>query len=256
MKSLVRAAVVGAFLAASSMNLALAQDVAVVSNDQFNATTLNLAAHGEVRVAPDMATITLGVMTEARTAQEAMQQNAARMTGVVAALRRAGIAEREIQTSSINLSPQYRYEQNQPPILTGYQASNTVSIRVLELNRLGPAIDAVVASGANQIHGIGFGLQNPQVAEDEARRKAVAALLAKATLYASATGYRLDRLVNLSEGGGYVSPPPRPMPMFARAEMAQDASTPVQGGELVVRIDVSGVYQLGRNPLGPNPVRP
>ena len=246
MKSLVRAAVIGALLAGSSMSLAVAQEPAAASNDQFNATTFNLAAYGEVRVAPDMANITLGVMTEGKTAQEAMQQNAAKMTQVVAALRRAGIAERDIQTSNLNLNAQYQYRENQPPVLVGYQASNNVTVRVLDLNRLGSAIDAVVSAGANQIHSIGFGLQDPKAAEDEARRRAVAALQSKANLYAEATGYRLNRLVNLTEGGGYAAPPPRPMPMLARAEMAQDASTPVQGGELVVRIDISGMFQLSR----------
>ena len=214
------------------------------ADSMFNASTLNLSAYGEVRVAPDMANITLGVQTEAPTAQEAMTQNAARMTAMVAALRRQGIAEKDIQTSNLNLNPQYRYVENQPPQLTGYQASNNVTIRVLDLTRLGQAIDAVVAAGANQIHGISFGLQNPQAAEDQARQKAVQALAAKANLYAAAVGQRVIRLVTLSEGGGYSPPPPMPMPMMARAFEAKDASTPVSGGELAVRIDITGLYQI------------
>lgn len=214
------------------------------ADSMFRSTTLNLSAYGEVRVAPDMANITLGVMTEAKTAQEAMSQNASRMSAMIEALRRQGIAEKDIQTSNLNLNPQYLYQENTPPQLTGYQASNTVTIRVMDLKRLGAAIDAVVGAGANQIQGISFGLQNPQAAEDVARDKAVQALSAKASLYAKATGHRVQRLVTLSEGGGYS--PPTPMPMMMRESKAMDASTPIAGGELAVRVDITGLYELAR----------
>ncbi len=242
MKTFARAAVLGALLATSSIAAAQAQDATAVA--QFAATTLNLSAYGEVRVAPDMATITLGVQTDAKTAQEAMRANAARMTQVIAALRTAGIDQRDIQTSNINLNAQYRYEQNQAPELVGYQASNNVTIRVLDLAKLGVALDAVVTAGANQIQGIQFGLRDPLAAENEARRKAVTALRAKAELFAQATGQPIARLVNLSESGGYTPQPPRPMAMM-RMEAASD-STPVSGGELSVRVDVSGLYELAK----------
>ncbi len=206
---------------------------------------LNLNASGEVKVAPDMATITFGVLTEAKTAQEAMAQNAARMTQVAAALRRAGIGERDIQTSGLNLSPQYDYVENQPPRLRGYQASNRVTVNIYDLEAVGSTADAVVAAGVNQIDGIGFGLRNPKAAEDTARRLAVQALQSKARLYAEALGVPLGGIRSLSEGGGY-SPQP-PMPMYAvRAQSMDSASTPVSAGELTVRIDITGVYDLGR----------
>ena len=113
----------------------------------------------------------------------------------------------------------------------------------MPLISLAPA--AVTASGANEINGIGFGLRDPSTAENQARLKAVQALQAKAQLYAGATGYRLARLVNLSEGGGYVPQPPRPMAMAARADFAK-AETSVQAGELSVRIDITGLYELAR----------
>lgn len=247
MKTLASAALALALLAGAAAP-AMAQSVPATpsADSMFRATTLNLSAYGEVRVAPDMANITLGVMTEALTASEAMTQNSARMNQVVAALRRQGIEEKDIQTSNLNLNAQYQYEQNQPPRLTGYQASNNVTIRVLDLKRLGAAIDAVVGAGANQIHGISFGLQNAQAAEDQARQKAVQALTAKSNLYAAATGHRVGRLVTLSEGGGYTAPPPMPMPMMAMARMEKDAGTSVSGGELAVRVDITGLYELTR----------
>ena len=165
------------------------------------------------------------------------------MTQVIAALKKQGIAEKDIQTSNIDLNPQYAYEQNKPPRLTGYQAVNQVAIRVVDLKKLGGALDAVVGAGANQINGVSFGLQNPEAAENAARREAVKALAAKADLYAQAAGYRVGRLVNLSEGGGYSPQPPMPMARMMMAK-ADAAPTPVQGGELSVRIEVNGFYEL------------
>jgi uncharacterized protein YggE len=214
------------------------------SDAAFRATTLSLSAYGETRVAPDQATITLGVTTQAATAAEAMEQNRTRMAATVAALKAQRIEDRDIQTSGLNLNAQYAYEQNQPPRLTGYQASNEVTITVRDLARLGGTVDAVVRAGANQIHGIAFGLQNPRAAEDQARRAAVQALSAKAALYAEATGLRIARLVNLSEGGGYAPPPPRPMFRMAAAAPAADVETSVSPGELRVRVDVTGLYEL------------
>jgi len=206
---------------------------------------LNLSAYGEVRTAPDMATISFGVVTEASTAAEAMSQNATRMNQVMAALRRAGIAERDVQTSGLNLSAQYDYVQNEPPRLRGYQASNRVTVIINDLDRVGTTADAVVAAGVNQIDGISFGLKDPTSAENQARQIAVRNLQAKAALYAQALGVELGGIRSLSEGGGY-SPQP-PQPMYARAEMAMDAgSTPVAAGQLTVRIDITGVYDLNR----------
>jgi uncharacterized protein YggE len=206
---------------------------------------LNLSAYGEVKIAPDMATITFGVTTEATTAQAAMADNARRMQEVFAALSRAGVADRDIQTSGLNLSAQYDYVQDQPPRLRGYQASNRVTVNVMDLTRVGSTADAVVAAGVNQIDGIGFGLKDSKAAEDQARVLAVRALQDKARLYAQALGVELGPIRSLNEGGGYTPPPPMPM-YAARMAMADSASTPVAAGELTVRIDITGTYDLGR----------
>ncbi|HEX7887662.1 MAG TPA: SIMPL domain-containing protein [Phenylobacterium sp.] len=247
MKTPIHAAALGLVLMASvAVPAALAQAPPPAADTMFRATTLNLSAYGETKVAPDMASITLGVMTEGKTAVEAMQANAGRMGAVVASLRKAGISDKDIQTSNLNLNPQYRYQENQPPQLVGYQASNNVTVTVRDLKKLGPAVDATVSAGANQVQGISFGLQDPTTAENAAREAAVKALGAKADLYARATGYKVSRLVSLSEGGGYAPQPPMPMAMYAkRGEMA-DAGTSISGGELKVRIDVSALYELTR----------
>lgn len=246
MKTLMRAAAVGLLLSATAVPAALAQAAPPAADSLFRATTLNLSAYGETKVAPDMASISLGVMTEGKTAAEAMQANATRMSAVMASLRKAGIADKDIQTSNLNLNPQYKYQENQPPLLIGYQASNNVTITVHDLKRLGAAVDASVNAGANQVQGISFGLEDPTAAENAARAAAVKALVAKADLYAQATGYKVSRLVSLSEGGGYTPAPPMPMAAFAAKRMESDAGTSVSGGQLSVRIDISGLYELTR----------
>jgi uncharacterized protein YggE len=207
---------------------------------------LNLSAYGEVKTAPDMATITFGVVTEATTAAEAMRLNATRMNEVMAALRRAGIAERDVQTSGLNLSAQYDYVQNEPPRLRGYQANNRVTVIINDLNAVGTTADAVVAAGVNQIDGISFGLKDPTSAENQARQLAVRNLQAKAALYSQALGVQLGGIRSLSEGGGYAAPPPMPMYRMSAQAMDAGASTPVAAGELTVRIDITGVYDLVR----------
>lgn len=204
--------------------------------------TLNLTASGEARLAPDMASVTVGVAVAAPTAAEAMKQDAARMAQVIAALRRQGVAERDIQTANFSVQAQYAFPPNQQRQLTGYQASNQVTVTVRELDRLGAVLDGVAAGGANEINGVSFGLKDPAAAEDAARLKAVAALKAKADLYARATGYTLGRLVNLSEGGGYTPGPVRPLAMMAESKRV---ATPIEAGELDIRIDITGVYELG-----------
>jgi uncharacterized protein len=243
MKSLIQAGALGLVLAVGAMApAALAQTAA--SEAMFRTTTFSLSAHGETRIAPDMATINLGVIGEAPNAAAAMAANATKMNKVMAALKKAGIAEKDIQTSGLNLNPQYVYQQNEPPRLTGYQATSQVTVTVHDLARLGAAVDATVGAGADQVNGISFGLDDPTAAEDAARLAAVKALAAKADLYAKATGLRVARLVSLSEGGGYAPQPP-PMPMMAMARM-KDSDTSVSPGELKVRVDVTGLYELAR----------
>jgi hypothetical protein len=245
MKVLVRAAALSMLIAASVAAVGQAQTPPAGAQRMFDATTLNLSAHGETQVAPDQAVITLGVQTKAVTAAQAMADNARQMTAVMGALRGAGIADKDIQTSNLSLDAQYDYEQNQPPRLSGYQASNDVVITVRDLARLGPAIDAVAAAGANQITGISFGLKDPSTAEDAARLAAVKALRAKADLYAQATGYHVARLVNLSEGGYGPEPVAAPMAMAMRVAAAPPP-TPVSGGQLTVQVDINGIYELER----------
>ena len=208
----------------------------------LSGTRLDISATGEVSRVPDLAIISAGVVTRQSTASAAIQENAARMERVLAALKRAGIAERDVQTSSINLNPEYRYQENQPPQLTGYTASNQVSIRFRDIRNSGRILDALVSEGANQINGPTLTIDKPEEALDEARTQAIANGRARADFYARALGKRVVRLVSVSEGGGnYPVPPPMPMMMEARA---QAADTKIVPGEQKLQVTLSMVFEL------------
>lgn len=205
-------------------------------------TRLDVTARGEVRRVPDIAVISAGVVTNAADAASAMRANAARMTGVIAALRSAGIAEKDIATTAISLSPQYRYEQNEAPKVVGYQASNQVTVRFREIGRSGAILDALVREGANQISGPSMMIDKPEAAQDEARIEAMKAARARAELYARAAGMAVKRIVSISESDGYS---PGPTPVMVTARMADAApKTEVLPGEQGVGITLSVVFEL------------
>ena len=232
---LLAAAALTAPAVASAQGAALVQPLA--------GTRLDISASGEVTRVPDVAVISTGVVTRAASATDAIQQNAARMERVRAALRKAGIEDKDIQTSSISLNPDYVYVERQPPKLTGYQASNQVSVRFRDIRKTGEILDALVAEGANQINGPSLTIDKPDQALDEARMKAIANGRARAELYARALGMRVVRLLSVSESGGYAVPPP--MPMYARVEaMAQDAKTSIDPGEQRVSVSVAMSFEL------------
>lgn len=206
-------------------------------------TRLDLVATGEVTRVPDVATVAAGIVTQAPTAIAAMAANADRMAAAIAAVRRAGIADRDIRTASINLQPQYRYENNMPPVLTGYQATNQLSLRLRDVKRAGAILDTLVGQGINQISGPDFSVDKPETALDEARGRAVATARARAELYARAAGLMVARILSISESEANFAPPPRPVMMMARAEK-MSADTSVEPGEQRLGVTVSVSFEL------------
>jgi len=198
-----------------------------------DATVLDVVATGEVSRTPNIATLRAGVVTQAPTASAASKENATRMSQVIASLRAAGIAPRDIATASVNLAPQYRYADNQPPAITGYQATNTVSITFRDIAKSGAALDALVEAGANQIDGPQLSIDQPEAALDAARVEAVTRARARAELYAKAAGMRVDRIASIGEQGENRGDQPRPPMLYARAAKA-DSTTEVLAGETEV----------------------
>ena len=229
------------FAITASAQTAPAPAPMAMSND---GTLLSISAHAEARRVPDVATISAGVVTQALDANAAMRANALQMDKVMGAIKTAGIAERDIQTSGINLNPQYKYVENQNPTITGYQASNTVSLKVRDLAKLGKVLDALVASGANQVNGPTFEIDQPEPAYDEARRGALDKAQTRAGMYAKALGLRVRRIVSISEGGGFR--PPGPVPMMAMARDKVGPETAVSPGETTLDVNLDVVFELGR----------
>ncbi|MBL3598165.1 SIMPL domain-containing protein [Rhodovulum sulfidophilum] len=220
--------------------LAVSALVAPVAADA--APELRVTGTGSATAAPDMATLRLGVGHEADTAAEAMALVSDDLGRVMAELQAAGIEARDIQTSGLNLSPVWgdRSEGKRPRI-TGYSAANGVTVRVRELDGLGPLLDTVIGTGANTLDGLSFGLQEPGPVMDEARRAAVAEARRKAELFASASGQSLGSLVSLVEQGANQQ---MPMQMKMSFESMAD-SMPMAEGELELDATVTMVFELG-----------
>lgn len=206
---------------------------------------IRVTGEGRVSAAPDMATVTLGVISEGTTAGEAMGANGQAMRKVMEALTGAGLETRDVQTSGLTLNPVYAdppqgSAPDAGPRIRGFQAQNMVTLRVRALDNLGAVLDAAVNSGANNLYGVSFGLQNPEARLDEARKAAVADARRKAELYAAAAGVTLGAVESIDEqgsGGGM------PMPQM-RASFAKEADTPVAGGEVDLNANVEVVYDI------------
>ena len=201
--------------------------------------TITMTGHGEIKAAPDIATINAGVTSNAATAAAALSANSARMTQIFDALRKLGIPDRDIQTAGFSVSPQYTNgDNNNVRRLTGYMVSNDVNVRLQDVTRTGAVLDTLVGAGANQMNGIGFDIANPAPVLEKARIQAVADARARAATYAQAAGVTLGPFVSISEGGGETAP----RPMFR--VMAMAAPTPIAPGEQSVTADVTVVWEI------------
>lgn len=232
-------------LAAAGAALPAAAQVAVPTATVVpDGALLDVAATGRVARTPDLATITAGVVTQAPAAATALSDNARNMDAVVKALRAAGIAPRDLTTSTVALAPQYRYQDGKPPVITGYQATNSVAVRFRDVARSGTVLDALVRAGANQIDGPNLSLSDPEAALDQARAQAVTKARARAELYARAAGLSVARIVAIDEAGENGGDRPRPMPMLRVAAAQADAATVVLPGETDVTATVNVRFLL------------
>lgn len=227
---------------ASAQNANNDADVATMASR--DGTLLSVSAQAESKRVPDVATVSTGVVTQSADANSAMRANATQMDKVMVAIKAAGVAERDIQTSGVNLNPQYKYAENQNPTIVGYQASNNVNIKIRDIGKLGKVLDSLVASGANQINGPTFEIDQPEPVYDEARRAALEKAQARAQMYAKALGMRVRRIVSISEGSGFR--PPVPMPMMAMARAKSESDTAISPGETTLGANLDVVFELGR----------
>ncbi|WP_297112174.1 SIMPL domain-containing protein [uncultured Devosia sp.] len=216
------------------------------------AGTISIEGRGEVRAAPDMATINSGVTTQGATAREALDANTAAMTNLIDALKEAGIEARDIQTSGFSVNPNYVYSDARddlgyslPPKINGYQVSNNVTVVVRDLAELGAILDRSVTVGANTVNGVSFSVADPSELLNEARRQAFADAREKAELYAGVANATLGDLESISERQDFNGP--QPYPMYARSEMSAAAPVPVEAGEMSFAITVNVSWDLNNS---------
>lgn len=203
---------------------------------------ITVTGEGRVDARPDMAVITLGVATQGDTAAAALSENSSRLAAVLAQLKAAGVAERDLQTSGLNLGPRLDYSRDgQPPQVVGYEASNMVTVRVRDLTALGTILDKAVGDGANTFHGLNFGLAETDATLDAARVQAVQEAKRKAAMMAEAAGVTLGPVIEMTESSGA----PAPVPMFRKDAVAMAAeAVPVEGGEVSYSVNVNVTWEL------------
>ena len=210
---------------------------AALADDQRQLTVTGSA---RVEAVPDLATVTAGVETQGATAAESLRANSAAMEGVLKALDGAKVARADVQTSELSVNPILDNPQDGgAPKVTGFQASNMVTVKVRDVAALGGIIDAVTGAGANRLYGVGFDVSDPKPVLDKARQEAVADARHKAELFAGAAGVKLGAVLSMQEGGGGGG---GPVPMFARADMA--AAPPVEAGTVTLSADVQVVFAI------------
>lgn len=221
-----------------ALSTALALPLAAPSFAE-GAGLITIIGEASVPATPDMATISLGVTTEGLTAAEAMAANSKALAAVIERLTGAGIAEHDLQTSNLSLSPNWvGYDSGQTPTISNYMAMNMLNVRVRDLASLGSVLDASIADGANTLNGITFELSAPRPVQDEARKAAVADAAAKAGLYAEAAGVTLGKVMSISEQQNYNGP----MPVFMEAKAA--SPVPVATGQIALQSSVTVTYAI------------
>jgi uncharacterized protein YggE len=204
---------------------------------------ISVPGHGAVRVAPDIADVRLGVVTIRPTAGEARSAAAATMDAVLAALRSAGLAARDLRTTLLSLDAVRDYSDGSQRI-TGYQLSSTVEATIRAIDATGAVVDSALGAGATTLDGLTFRLDDPTDALAEARRLAVVDARRRAETLAAEAGVALGRVIGIVEGGGVAPGPPRPVAML-RAKAEADASTPVEAGTSELAVELTVEFAIG-----------
>ncbi|MGD9923439.1 MAG: SIMPL domain-containing protein [Pseudorhodoplanes sp.] len=206
---------------------------------------ISITGSASAHAAPDTATFTTGVVSEGKTAADAMKANNEAMAAVVAAMKDEGIEPRDLQTSGFRVDPVYtphNAQNGQPraPRIESYRVTNTLTVRVRDLGKLGALLDKAVSVGSNEVGGIAFDIAEKDKLLDDARREAVADARRRAEIYSTAAVTRLGRVLTISEDGYR----PVPQPMMMRREMASPAAAPVEAGELELTVSVTVTWEL------------
>jgi uncharacterized protein YggE len=207
--------------------------------------TIIVTGEGEVLAQPDQARLSAAVVTQAPTAEAAAEQNAAAMNRVLGAVAALGIPPNRIRTSNYSIQPQYSVLRandpaTNPRAITGYQATNQITVTIDDLSKIGTISDTLVRSGANQMGGVGFTIADPKPLADRARAAAVNDATAKARTLADAAGVRLGPVLNIQEGPGAI----RPLQFVAPRALAAAETTPIVAGEQPIIVGVTLTFAI------------
>lgn len=235
----------GGVIAALGLTLALIGGLAATpAQADDDRRTITVSAQGTATGRPDRAQVSTGVVTQAKTAQDALTANTQAMQEIFQGLKEMGFEDRDLRTSQFNVSPQYTRPGNgpgrqEPPVISGYQVTNQLTIIIRDIDQVGQTLDQLVTLGSNQLHGIRFEISEPEPLLDQARAAAVEEALRKAKLYVNAAGVALGEIISISESSGY-----NPGPMYARAMMMESADVPVAPGEQQLTATVNLVIAI------------
>lgn len=205
--------------------------------------TVSVTGTGKVTQTPDRFTFTAGVQTMAPTVDDAVAENNRRVAAVIAALKKAGATDRDIQTSNFNIWPQQDYQEGRPPRILGYQVSNNITVRSSKIDQAGRLIGVAIGAGVNTSSGLQFSVADPAAGRERGLRAAFDDARAKAALLAQAAGRTLGRAIVISEGVQHTPPQPMPRAMAMEARIAQ-ADVPVEAGSEELTFTVSVTFEL------------
>ena len=226
-------------LAVAALCLALPL-AAPTAAQEAAANRLTVTGTGMVSGIPDLAVLTLGVTSRGDTAAQAMDATSVATADVLALLAETGVSDTDMQTSDLSLSPVWSNRNSVSgggDEITGFRASNTVTVRIRDLDGMGEVLDAAINAGANEFRELRFALQNPAPAMDEARRLAVAEARARAETYAEAAGIVLGDVLELTESGGGGGP-------IMMREAAIASAVPIAAGEVDTTASVTIVFEI------------
>ena len=221
---------------------------AMASGNTARTPQITISGQGSVAVEPDMAILDLGVTQEAETAREALNANNRAMAEVIAAMKEAGIAPKDLQTSNFSIYPVYTHhnpregEEQKPPTITGYVVSNNLTVRIRDLSNLGRILDESVTLGVNTGGGLRFANDDPKAEIAKARSAAMRDAVERANTLLEAAGASMGRILSIDE----TADAPRPVPLANARMMAAEASdsVPVEAGENTYKVNVTVTWEI------------
>lgn len=207
--------------------------------------TISVNGEGVVEVAPDRATISLGVVTRDKDAAKVQSDNAKIASDIIKSISALGIDKKNIRTGNYSLHPLYRQDNNRR-VADGYEANNTVTVIVDDLNLVGKVIDAALANGANNVDSLEFGIKDKSKLQNEAIRLAVRDARAKAEVVAAELGKNIIGVINVSVNSGYISAPRANKMFMADMKAEQSLATPIESGMLNCSASVHAEFEISK----------